>query len=128
MSACSTVFGVSIGWYGFPSAQVSNHFLSAVTSRSEVDAIIRVAVLGETIMKPLKLLAGMGFVVAIGAVIGIFVAVFFFLFNWAMSGDFLDSAVSIIPVVLFLGWFARRTFRQASEAWNSDDDLFIDAK
>jgi hypothetical protein len=32
----------------------------------------------EASMKPLKLLAGMGFVVSIGAVTGIFVAVFFF--------------------------------------------------
>jgi hypothetical protein len=45
-----------------------------------------------------------------------------------MSGDFLESVSVFIPVVLFLGWFALRAFRQAREAWNSDDDLFNDSR
>ena len=29
-------------------------------------------------------------------------------------------------MILALGWLGRRAFIQASEAWNADDDLFID--
>ena len=84
-------------------------------------------------MKPLKLLAGMGFVVGIGAVIGIIVCGIFLVFGLLMGGLFGFTVGEIgefvgclLPMILALGWLGRRAFIQVREAWNADDDLFID--
>jgi energy-coupling factor transporter transmembrane protein EcfT len=89
----------------------------------------------EDNMKPLKILAGMGFVVAIVAVIGTILCVLILLFGLLMGGLFgspVDEITEfvgcLLPMILTLGWLGRRAFIQSRDAWTSDDDLFIDAR
>jgi hypothetical protein len=87
----------------------------------------------EDSVKPLKVLAGMGYVVGVGAVIGLIVCALILLFGLWMGGLFGSTMGELseflgclIPMILAFAWLARRAFLQAKEAWNSDDDLFID--